>query len=112
MTIAPARRDVSVEISDAAELLIKEARRKGRRRRLRVGRIVLAVLVIIAAALVAIGRATSPASKAIGAPRAAVGADTASSAVFSPFYFPPSQTFSSSRPMTDGLLIPTLRTES
>jgi len=29
MTIAPARRDVSVEISDAAELLIKEARRKG-----------------------------------------------------------------------------------
>lgn len=91
MTIAPARHDVSFEISDAAELLIKEARRKGRRRRLRVGVIVLAVLVIIAAALVAIGRATTPASKAIGGPRATVGADTVSSAVFSPFYFPPSQ---------------------
>ena len=91
MTIAPARHDVSFEISDAAELLIKEARRKGRRRRLRVGLIVLAVLVIIAAALVAIGRATTPASKAIGGPRATVGADTVSSAVFAPFYFPPSQ---------------------
>ncbi len=91
MTITPARHDVSFEISDAAELLIKEARRKGRRRRLRVALIVLAVLVIIAAALVAIGRATTPASKAIGGPRATVGADTVSSTVFSPFYFPPSQ---------------------
>jgi hypothetical protein len=91
MTIAPAPYDVSVGIPDAAELLIKEARRKGRRRRLRVGLIVLAVLVIIAAALVAIGRATIPASKSSGAPRATVGADTVSSAVFAPFYFPPSQ---------------------
>jgi photosystem II stability/assembly factor-like uncharacterized protein len=91
MTIAPERYDVSFEISDAAELLIKEARRKGRRRRLRVGLIVIAAFVIIAAALVAVGRATHPVSKAIGGPRTTVGADTASSAVFAPFYFPPSQ---------------------
>jgi photosystem II stability/assembly factor-like uncharacterized protein len=105
MTIAPARHDVSFETSDAAELLIKEARRKGRRRRLRVGMIVFAVLVIIAAAaLVAIGRATTAGSKATGSPRTAVGADTVSSAVFAPFYFPPSQNVQFVSP-NDGWLI-------
>jgi photosystem II stability/assembly factor-like uncharacterized protein len=91
MTIAPARHDDSFEVSHAAELLIKEARRNGRRRRLRFGLIVLAVFVVIASVLVLIGRATTPASKANGGPGVAVGGDTESNVAFSPFYFPPSQ---------------------
>jgi len=52
MTIAPARHDISFDISDAAELLIKEARRKGRRRRLLAGSIVLLVSVAIVVLLI------------------------------------------------------------
>ncbi len=47
MTIAPARRDISSDAPDAAELLIEEARRKGRRRRLRTGMAFLLVIVAI-----------------------------------------------------------------
>src|SRR5580698_10147832 len=55
MTISAPRRDVSFEPPDA-ELLIKEARRKGRRRRLRVGLIfLLAASVVVALVLLAVG---------------------------------------------------------
>jgi hypothetical protein len=64
MIIAPTEHDVAPESSDPAELLIKEARQKARRRRLHLGLVVLAVFVIIAATLIAIGRVTTPATKA------------------------------------------------
>jgi len=64
MIITPTEHEVRHESPDAAELLIKEARQKTRRRRFRLGSIVLAALVIIAAVLIATGRATAPATKA------------------------------------------------
>jgi photosystem II stability/assembly factor-like uncharacterized protein len=91
MIIAPTEHGAQHESPNPTELLIKEARQKTRRRRFRLGLIVLAALVIIAATLVAIGRATTPVTKATGGPRGTVGANTVSSPVFSPFYFPPSQ---------------------
>jgi photosystem II stability/assembly factor-like uncharacterized protein len=91
MIITPTEHEAQHESPDPTELLIKEARQRTRRRRLQLGFVVLAALVIIVAVLIAIGRATTPATKATGAPRGTAGANTVSSAVFSPFYFPPSQ---------------------
>jgi len=47
MTLSPAREEHSAEVSDSAELLIKEARRASRRRRLRNGLIPLLTLLLI-----------------------------------------------------------------
>jgi hypothetical protein len=63
VTIATSRPDVSSDDPDAAELLIKEARRKGRYRRLRIGIIcvlVFAVLVVLVILTVGRGSITSP----------------------------------------------------
>jgi hypothetical protein len=48
MTISPTRSDLSNEVSDSAELLIKEARRASRRRRLQRGALAMAFIVIVA----------------------------------------------------------------
>jgi hypothetical protein len=48
MTITPTRRDVTFDLPDPAELLIEEARRLGRRRRLANGLVVLAAMLIVA----------------------------------------------------------------
>ena len=104
MIIAPVEHGDPTESTYAEELLITEARQKTRRRRFRLGLIILAVLVIIAATLIAIERATTPATKATNGPRGTVGADTASSAIFSPFYFPPSQNLQFVSP-NDGWLV-------
>src|SRR5665213_1336807 len=47
MTLSPARQEHSAEVSDPAELLIKEARRASRRRRLRNGLIPLLALLLV-----------------------------------------------------------------
>jgi hypothetical protein len=61
MIISPTEHDVPLESSDVVELLIKEARRKARGRRLTVGVILLAVLTVVVVLLVAdIGGRTSP----------------------------------------------------
>src|ERR1039457_3844673 len=61
MIISPTEHDVPLESSDVVELLIKEARRKARGRRLTVGVILLAVLTVVVILLVAdIGGRTSP----------------------------------------------------
>jgi hypothetical protein len=49
MTLSPPRYDVSHETADSVELLIKEARRARRRRRLRIGALVMAALLAVAA---------------------------------------------------------------
>jgi hypothetical protein len=64
VTITTSRRDVASETSDAAELLIEEARRKGRRRRLRKGMVaLLAFAAVVALVIFAVGAAP------IGAPK-------------------------------------------
>lgn len=64
MTIAPARRDNTIDADDPAELLIKEARNKGRRRRLQIGvSILLAVVVIVALLILAAGGLTTTAQR-------------------------------------------------
>jgi outer membrane protein assembly factor BamB len=49
MTLSPPRHDTSFELPDALELLIEEARRKGRRRRLEGAIFIFSVAVIVAA---------------------------------------------------------------
>jgi outer membrane protein assembly factor BamB len=51
MTIPTTEREISLEVPGAAELLIEEARRKGRRRRLVKGAILLSFVLIVAAVL-------------------------------------------------------------
>jgi hypothetical protein len=64
VTIATSRPDASPDFPDAAELLIEEARRKGRRRRLRKGLLVLLALVVVLALVIfAVGTAHFGASK-------------------------------------------------
>jgi Protein of unknown function (DUF4232) len=48
MTISPTRRDLSSDVPDSAELLIKEARRASRRRRFRRGALAMAFIVLVA----------------------------------------------------------------
>ena len=72
MRTAPAREESSQVLPDPTELLIKEAREKTRRRRLKVGEILLAVVMLAAAVAYGIGHigngarpttATSPTSR-------------------------------------------------
>jgi len=64
VTITTSLADVSSDVPDAVELLIEEARRKGRRRRLRRGLIVLLALVVVLALVIfAVGRAPTTALK-------------------------------------------------
>ena len=56
MIITPTEHNMPNELSNPAELLIKEARQKARRRRLTVGAVLLVVSVVIAAALIVVGR--------------------------------------------------------
>jgi hypothetical protein len=61
MIITPLEHETPNEFSDPAELLIKEARQKARRRRLTIGSVLLGALVIVAVVLLVIGnRATAP----------------------------------------------------
>jgi len=56
MTISPMRHDVAFEIPENAELLIKEARRKGRRRRLKFALLfTVAATLVIAMVVLAVG---------------------------------------------------------
>ena len=71
MTISPARHDLSFESPDNAELLIKEARRQGRRRRLK-GALILVMTATIVIALVLLVAGGVP----IGA-RRPIGGNTA-----------------------------------
>ena len=77
MTLTLTRQPEQVEIPDATELLIKEARQRGRRRRLTIGTVVLAVVALGLGDFLAAGhqnlapRATalaSPSSNVTGAP--------------------------------------------
>jgi hypothetical protein len=79
MTITRARRDIAFEAPGVAELLIEEARRKGRRRRLARSGIVIAVALTVAAIVFAVlrgptepstGRSSSPAVTAAATARA------------------------------------------
>jgi hypothetical protein len=66
MALAQVDHEARREGSDPAELLIKEARQKARRRRLTVGGILLTVLVVVAAVLVAVGRGPTSSTRTTG----------------------------------------------
>lgn len=85
MTLAPTRQPEQVEIPDPTELLIKEARQRGRRRRLTVGAVVLAVVVLGMAGSLAAGHqapaqrvtnSAGPATNVMGAPLCSASALT------------------------------------
>jgi len=63
VTITTSRPDVPSDAPDAAELLIEEARRKGRRRRLRKGMIFSAFVAVVVLVIIAVGGVPFSASK-------------------------------------------------
>jgi hypothetical protein len=81
VTITPTEHEVSYESSDPAELLIKEARRKARRRRLAIGVIVCVVLMAGVVAAVASGELSSTPPLGLGSSRPGAAVVTAKSFV-------------------------------
>src|ERR1700689_1321716 len=78
MTLSPPRQDISFELPNAPELLIGEARRKGRRRRLSRGVVILSVVVILAAtAFIALNGPSKPGPLTNGNSGKATGANYA-----------------------------------
>jgi len=80
MIITPIEHDVAREGADPAELLIKEARQKARRRRLRIGALLTTALAFVVAllALVAGGVPSSTKGTTGNQPARTVGANTSS----------------------------------
>ncbi|HUZ40253.1 MAG TPA: hypothetical protein VMU68_02535 [Acidimicrobiales bacterium] len=83
MTLSPARKEHSAEVSDPAELLIKEAQRASRRRRLRNGLFLLLALLLVVGVTTYQADRGGPATPRIGTDASTAATPPNSTSLFS-----------------------------